>query len=51
MSHGNMYAMRAYNHGKFFSNILAPKFMAEVLKWLILSLGRDSALVHAICLP
>ena len=31
-----MYAMRTYNHGEYFSNILAPKLIAEVLKWLIL---------------
>ena len=51
MSHGYMYAIRTYNHGKFFSNILAPKFMAEELKWLILCLRRDSVLVHATCFP
>ena len=46
-----MYAIRTYNHGKFFCNILAPKFMAEVLKWLISSLRGDLVLDHAICFP
>ena len=46
-----MYAIRTYNHGKFFFNVLAPKFMAEELKRLILCLRRDSVLVHAICFP
>ena len=36
MSHGYMYVYCAYNHGEFFSNNLAPKMIAEVLKWLIL---------------
>ena len=49
MSHGYMYAIRTYNHGKFFSNILAPKLIADELKWLILCLRRDSVLVCAIC--
>ena len=31
-----MYAIRTYNHGVFFSNILEPKSIAEELKWLIL---------------
>ena len=49
MSHGYMYAIRTYNHGKFFCNILAPKLIADELKWLILCLRRDSVLVYAIC--
>ena len=40
LSHGYMYAIRTYNHGEFFSNILAPKLIAEIVKWLILSLMR-----------
>ena len=51
MSHGYMYAIRTYNHGEFFSNILAQKLIAEVFKLLILCLRRDSVLVHAICFP
>ena len=51
MSHGYMYAIRTYNHGEFFSNILAPKLIAEVLKWLFLCLRRELLLVHAICFP
>ena len=51
MSNGYMYAIRTYNHGKFFSNILAPKLIPEVLKWLILCLRRELLLVHAICFP
>ena len=46
-----MYAIRTYNHGEFFSNILAPKLIAEVVKWLNLCLRRDSVLVHAIRCP
>ena len=51
MSHGYMYAIRTYYHGVFFSNILAPKLIAEVLKWLILCLRRDSLPVQAIYFP
>ena len=46
-----MYAIRTYNHEEFFSDILAPKLMAEVLKWLILCLRRKLLLVHAIFFP
>ena len=46
-----MYAIRTYNHGEFFSNILAPKLIAEVLKWLILCLITELLLVHAIYFP
>ena len=31
-----MYAIRTYNLGELFSNILEPKSIAEVVKWLIL---------------
>ena len=41
MSHGYMYAICTYNHGEFFVNILAPKLIAEVLKWLILCLEES----------
>ena len=41
-----MYAIRTYSHGEFFSNILAPKLMAEVLKWLILCLRKDLLVVQ-----
>ena len=51
MSHGYMYAIPTYNHGVFFSNILAPKLIAEVLKWLILCLRRDSLPVQAMYFP
>ena len=51
MSHGYMYAIRTYNHGELFSNFLAPISIAEVLKWLILCLSRDSLPVQAIYFP
>ena len=51
MSHGYMYAIRTYNLGVIFSNILAPKLIAEVLKWFILCLKRDSLPVQAIYFP
>ena len=51
MSHGYMYAVRTYNHGELFSNILAPKSIAEVLKWLISCLRRDSLPVQAFYFP
>ena len=51
MSHGYMYAIRTYKYGELFSNILAPKSIAEVLKWLILCLRRDSLPVQAIYFP
>ena len=51
MCHGYMYGIRTYYLGEFFCNILAPKLMAEVLKWLILCLTRDLLLVHTIYYP
>ena len=51
MYHGNMYAIRTYNHGEFFCDILAPKLIAEVLKWLILCLRKDLWPFHTIYYP
>ena len=36
MCHGYMYAIGTYNHGEFFSNILAPKLIAEALKFMFI---------------